>query len=133
MTKFKKGEWTNCRYDICEIIDEDDDIVCTVATDDVELVIDILNKNEHLKKSIKRQQLSNEKCSKYIEEVVKENKQLKKDIEFSDRKQNDFFKKLNDSMNENFRLKQENEQLKEKNKQLRHDLNVLRRGVFEGF
>ena len=33
--------------------------------------------NEWLKKSIKRQQLSNEECSKYIEEVVKENEQLK--------------------------------------------------------
>lgn len=33
--------------------------------------------NDWLKKSIKRQQLSNEECSKYIEEVVKENEQLK--------------------------------------------------------
>ena len=30
-----------------------------------------------LKKSIKRQELSNEECSKYIKEVVKENEQLK--------------------------------------------------------
>ena len=36
-----------------------------------------LDENEWLKKSIKRQQLSNEECSKYIEEVVKENEQLK--------------------------------------------------------
>lgn len=33
--------------------------------------------NEWLKKSIKRQQSSNVECSKYIEEVVKENEQLK--------------------------------------------------------
>lgn len=38
---------------------------------------DVLELNELLKKSIKRQQLSNEECSKYIEEVVKENEQLK--------------------------------------------------------
>lgn len=35
------------------------------------------NENEWLKKSIKRQQSSNEECSKYIEELVKENEQLK--------------------------------------------------------
>lgn len=38
---------------------------------------DVLEVNEWLKKSIKRQQLSNEECSKYIQEVVKENEQLK--------------------------------------------------------
>lgn len=38
---------------------------------------DVLEENELLKKSIKRQQLSNEECSKYLEEVVKENEQLK--------------------------------------------------------
>lgn len=41
----------------------------------------LLNKKEKennwLKKSIKRQQSSNEECSKYIEELVKENEQLK--------------------------------------------------------
>lgn len=36
--------------------------------------------NEWLKKSIKRQQASNEESSKYIEEVVKENEQLKERI-----------------------------------------------------
>lgn len=36
--------------------------------------------NNWLKKSIKRQQSSNEECSKYIEEVVKENEQLKSTI-----------------------------------------------------
>ena len=38
---------------------------------------DVLEENELLKKSIKRQQLSNEECSKYIQEVAKENEQLK--------------------------------------------------------
>lgn len=37
----------------------------------------VLEENEWLKKAIKRQQSSNEECSKYIEEVVKENEQLK--------------------------------------------------------
>lgn len=43
---------------------------------------DVLVENEWLKKSIKRQQLSNEECSKYIGEVVKENEQLKKDVKY---------------------------------------------------
>ena len=41
---------------------------------------DILEENEWLKKSIKRQQSSNEECSKYIEKLVKENEQLKEKI-----------------------------------------------------
>lgn len=47
------------------------------TTDVVYLLNEIWNENEQLKKSIKRQQSSNEECSKYIEEVVKENEQLK--------------------------------------------------------
>lgn len=47
-------------------------------------VVYLLNKlseeNEWLKKSRKRQQLSNEECSKYIEEIVKENEKLKQRI-----------------------------------------------------
>ena len=42
---------------------------------------EVLETNEWLKKSIKRQELSNEECSKYIKEVVKENEQLKKEVE----------------------------------------------------
>ena len=38
---------------------------------------EVLETNEWLKKSLKRQQSSNEECSKYIKEVVKENEQLK--------------------------------------------------------
>lgn len=43
----------------------------------VEIANKLSNENKQLKKSIKRQQLSNEECSKYIEELVKENEQLK--------------------------------------------------------
>lgn len=45
--------------------------------DVVYLLNKLLKVNEQLKKSIKRQQLSNEECSKYMEMVVKENVQLK--------------------------------------------------------
>lgn len=49
-----------------------------LKTPDVVYLLNKLSKeNEWLKKSIKRQQSSNEECSKYIEEVVKENEQLK--------------------------------------------------------
>lgn len=47
-----------------------------------EEVADLLNENEHLKQSLKRQQSSNDECSKYIEEVIKENKQLKEEIKY---------------------------------------------------
>lgn len=47
------------------------------TTDVVYLLNELSNENNWLKKSVKRQQLSNEECSKYIEEVVKENEQLK--------------------------------------------------------
>ena len=52
MTKYSKGEWTNARYDICEI-ECDGEIYCTVATKDVDLIIDVLNENEQLKKENK--------------------------------------------------------------------------------
>ena len=48
MTKYSKGEWTNARYDICEI-ECDGEVYCTVATKDVDLIIDVLNENEELK------------------------------------------------------------------------------------
>ena len=51
MTKYSKGEWTNARYDICEI-ECDGEVYCTVATKDVDLIIDVLNENEQLKQSV---------------------------------------------------------------------------------
>lgn len=44
---------------------------------------DVLKENEQLKKSVKRQQSSNEECSKYIEELAKENEQLYELIDFA--------------------------------------------------
>ena len=49
MTKYSKGDYTNCRCNICEIVDEDDEIVCNVVTEDFEKVIGILEENERLK------------------------------------------------------------------------------------
>lgn len=54
---------------------------CLEPQEIVDKLNNLSDKNEHLKKSIKRQQLSNEECSKYIEEVAKENKQLKEQVE----------------------------------------------------
>ena len=51
MTVYSKGEWTNCRYDICEIL-KNDELFCTVATDDADLIIRILNENEQLKQEV---------------------------------------------------------------------------------
>ena len=53
MTKYSKGEWTNARYDICEI-ECDGEVYCTVATKDVELIIGVLNENEQLKQTNQR-------------------------------------------------------------------------------
>ena len=49
MVKYSKGYYTNCSCDICEIVDEDDEVVCVVATEDVEKVIQIFNDYEKLK------------------------------------------------------------------------------------
>lgn len=47
--RFCKGEYTYCRYDICEIV-KDDEPICTVALEDADFIIEILNENEQLKK-----------------------------------------------------------------------------------
>ena len=62
MSSFQKGDWTNCRYDICEIV-KDDDVFCTVATDDVDLVISVLEENEQLKSENKRLKKDLEHCT----------------------------------------------------------------------
>ena len=49
--RFTKGEWTNCRYDICEIL-ENGEYFCTVATKDVDLIIKVLEENELLKQEL---------------------------------------------------------------------------------
>ena len=45
----KLGDYTVCRCNIAEIVDEYDDVVCNVATEDVETVIAILEENKNLK------------------------------------------------------------------------------------
>lgn len=49
--------------------------------------------NGWLKKSIKRQQLSNKECSKYIEEIVKENEKLKQRIKELEKENQEMKKK----------------------------------------
>lgn len=66
-----------------------------------------LDENEWLKKSIKRQQLSNEECSKYIEEVVKENEQLKS----TNMEMEDYLGRLEEQIKE---LEKENREMKKK-------------------
>lgn len=61
--------------------------------------------NEWLKKSIKRQQLSNEECSKYIEEVVKENEQLKS----TNMEMEDYLGRLEERI---IKLEKENQEMK---------------------
>lgn len=50
--RFKKGDWTNCRYDICEIVNANDEVVCIVSLNDADKVIAILEENEKLKKQL---------------------------------------------------------------------------------
>ena len=52
MTKYSKGDYANCRCNICEIVDEDDEVVCMVITEDFEKIIGILEENEKLKQTI---------------------------------------------------------------------------------
>ena len=73
MTKYSKGEWTNARYDICEI-ECDGEIYCTVATKDVDLIIDVLNENEQLKFELKECREHKLFSRRQLEE---ENEQLK--------------------------------------------------------
>lgn len=50
--KVEMGDYANCRCDIAEIVYDDDeyDVVCTVATNEVDVVIDILKENAELKR-----------------------------------------------------------------------------------
>ena len=52
--RFVIGDCTNCRFDICEILDKDkdeyDEIILTVALRDAEKIIELLEENERLKK-----------------------------------------------------------------------------------
>lgn len=84
--RFKKGDWTNCRYDICEIIDEDDEVVCIVSLKDADKVIAILEENE----------------------------QLKEERNYFERKKCEYFNKYNKKHLDNIQLKEENEQLKKR-------------------
>lgn len=63
--------------------------------------------NGWLKKSIKRQQSSNKECSKYIEEVVKENEQLKS----TNMEMEDYLGRLEERIIE---LEKENQEMKKK-------------------
>lgn len=52
--KVEMGDYTNCYYEIAEIVYEDDecDVVCTVATSEVDDVIEILKENAELKRKL---------------------------------------------------------------------------------
>ena len=76
MTKYSKGEWTNARYDICEI-ECDGEVYCTVATKDVELIIRVLNENEDLKQSLSQTLRELRYGVKKVQRLAKENEQLK--------------------------------------------------------
>jgi hypothetical protein len=75
MTKYSKGEWTNARYDICEI-ECDGEVYCTVATKDVELIIRVLNENEDLKQSLSQTLRELRYGVKKVQRLAKENEEL---------------------------------------------------------
>ena len=49
--KYTIGDYTNCRYDICEIL-EDGEFFCVVGTDYVKSIINVLEENEQLKSEL---------------------------------------------------------------------------------
>jgi hypothetical protein len=75
MTKYSKGEWTNARYDICEI-ECDGEVYCTVATKDVDLIIRVLNENEDLKQSLSQTLRELRYGVKKVQRLAKENEEL---------------------------------------------------------
>lgn len=50
--RFRKGDWANCRYDICEIVNANDEVVCIVSLNDADKVIQLLESNERLNEKI---------------------------------------------------------------------------------
>ena len=55
VSQYTMGDYTNCRYDICEIL-RDGECFVTVGTADADLIIKVLEENENVK-------LINKKCS----------------------------------------------------------------------
>ena len=51
--RFEMGDYTNCQYNICEIL-KDGEYYCTVATKDVDLIINVLDENEQLKQQLNK-------------------------------------------------------------------------------
>ena len=68
MTKYSKGDYTNCRYDICEIL-RDDEVYCIVGTGYADKIIKVLEENEQLKEEIKD---LNDVLARYEERELKE-------------------------------------------------------------
>lgn len=67
--RFRKGDWTNCRYDICEIVTDDDEIICVVALNDADKIIGLLEENEQLKDKIDVLEDDNETYHKSLEKL----------------------------------------------------------------
>ena len=65
---------------ICRRLNDQQDEIDRLFNFSIRVIVDEMSKkNEHLKKSVKRQQDSNNECAKLIKEQQKENEQLKKE------------------------------------------------------
>ena len=86
--------------------------------EEIELFIKEINElveiNDRLKKSLKRQQESNKECSKYIEEVAKENQNNEAMIEFLDTENTQIINELKTRTQIQHQLETENRELKKK-------------------
>lgn len=51
--QYSKGDYTNCIYDICEIL-KDDEVYCIVGTEYADKIIEVLEENERLKEKNER-------------------------------------------------------------------------------
>ena len=84
MSEYIKGDYTKCYEDICEIWYEDN-LYCIVRTCDADKLIDVLNENEQLKKDVEywKQVASQYSNELNVFEHFKKHKTECKDIHWS--------------------------------------------------
>lgn len=69
--KYTIGDYTNCRYNICEIL-EDDEVYCIVGTEYADKIIKVLEENKQLKSELKSLRKKYNDFSDMIEQQLKE-------------------------------------------------------------
>ena len=132
--RFRKGDWTTSYCATCEIRDMDDEVVCTVSTDDVEYVMGVMEDYERLKDRIdyhmtEHFRLEDGEINRYnYNGVFMENFMLDKD--FDKEKIVDLLNKQENTINAhhsgNLLIKASMDRLKKENEQLKSEINILK-------